>query len=211
MRFGGVSMTMVGAATLLLALGAPEAGAQRGRLGVLRPAPQPQMGLRAARPRWAAIAPHFFNSCFIVPPFGFFPYFGGGMPFVNIQIFTGGQPSPDPTSHLVPDPSTQPVPWPGSHPLPGSQPVPGPHPVPGAVATNPHAVPAFATPVYSTPVYTAPVYGAATPVATPRVSSGMVVGDVIIDPTFGLWGSSFLFGGVACVPYRSFGRTIIVR
>jgi hypothetical protein len=202
MRFRGMSITLIGAATLLLAVG-PEADAQRGRLGVLRPAPRPSVG---GRPRPATISPYFFRSCFVVP--SFFPFFGFA-PFVNVQIFAGGQPAPDPTSHLVPDPSQQPVPFPGSHPLPGVQPVPGAEPVSAGVATNPHAVPAYATPVYSAPVYAAPVYAGAAPIATPRVSGGMVVGDVIDDPTFWLWAWSFFGGGVACVlPHRS---AIIIR
>jgi hypothetical protein len=196
-----MSITMIGAATLLLAL-ASEADAQRGRLGVLRPAPRPSLG--GARPRSGFLAPHFFNSCFVAP--SFFPFFGGGVPFVNIQLFAGGQPSPDPNNHPAPDPSAQPVPFPGSHPVPGVQ------PVPGAVATNAHAVQAFAAPVYSAPVYTAPVYGGATPVAAPQVSGGMVVGDVIVDPTFGFWGSSFFGGGgIVCAPTPFFSRTVIIR
>ena len=201
MRFRGMSVTMVGAATLLLAL-APEAGAQRGRLGVLRPAPRPSV--HGERPRLGFIASHFFSSCFVVPPF--FPFFGGffgGFPFVNIQVFTSGQPTPDPSNHLAPDPSGQPVPLPGSHPVPNLPPLPGVQPVPGATAPNPNAAPAYAAPVYSAPVYAAPVYAGASPVATPRVSGGMVVGDVIVDPTFGLWGGSFFGGGVVCVPHRS--------
>ncbi len=207
MRFRGVTVTMIGAATLLLALGASDAGAQRGRLGVLRPAPRPNLGFGTPRPRLATLSPHFFSTCFVTP-FGFSPFFGGGFPFVNIQIFTNTQPSPDPTSHLAPDPTSQPVPSPGSHPLP----VPGTQPVPDPLATTSGAVPAFSAPVYSAPVYSAPVYGAATPVATPQVSGGMVVGDVIPDPTFGLWGSSFFFGGgITCVPTRFLNGAIIVR
>jgi hypothetical protein len=210
MRFRGMSIMMVGAATLLLAVG-PDADAQRGRLGVLRPAPRPSP--LGGRPRPASIAPYFFpeywffNSCFVVAPFpSFFPFFGG-LPFMNVQVFAGGQPSPDPTAHLIPDPTQQPVPFPGSHPLPGVQPVPGAEPVPVAAATNPHAVTAYAAPVYSAPVYAAPVYAAAAPIATPRVSGGMVVGDVIVDPTWGLWGGSFFGGGVICAPRNS--RVII--
>jgi hypothetical protein len=202
MRVRGMSITMIGAATLLLAL-APDAGAQRGRLGVLRPAPRPSLG--GPRPRLGVSAPHLFNSCFIVPPF--FPFFGA-VPFVNIQVFANGQPSPDPNNHLAPDPNAHPVPLPGSHPVPGVQPVPGTQPVPGAVGTNPHAMMAYTAPVYSAPVYTAPVYAGAVPVATPHVSGGMVVGDVIVDPTFGLWGSWFFGGGFSCVSRRS---TIIIR
>ena len=217
MRFRGVSITMVGAATLLLALTAPEAGAQRGRLGVLRPAPVPNRGVGAARPRWATLAPGFFNTCF-VSPFGFTPFFGGGFPFINIQILANSQPAPDPTSHLAPDPGAQSVPFPGSHPLPGLQPVPSTQPVPGfqpspgAVTTSANGVPAFAAPVYNAPVYSTPVYAAATPIATPQVSGGVVIGDVIVDPSVGLWASSFFFGGgVTCVPNRVLGPTIIVR
>ena len=200
MRFRGMSM-MVGAVTLL-ALNAPEADAQRGRLGVLRPAPRPS--INGARPRLAFLSPHFFNSCFIAP--SVFPFFGGGIPFVNIQVFTNSQPSPDPSNHLAPDPSAQPVPFPGSHPVPGVQPVPGTQPVPGAVTASVHAAPIFAAPVYSAPVYSAPVYAGATPVSTPQVSGGMVVGDVVVDPTFGLWGGSFFGGGIVCAPTRFFGR-----
>jgi hypothetical protein len=196
MRFRGMSITMVGAVTLL-ALATPEAEAQRGRIGVLRPAPRPSLG--GALPRAGVISPHFFNSCFIAP--SFFPFFGGGLPFVNIQVFVGGQPSPDPSSHLAPDPSAQPVPFPGSHPVPGLQPVPGGQPVPGSVGGQT----AFAAPVYSAPVYSAPVYAGATPVATPHVSGGMVIGDVIADPTFGFG------GGVVCVPTRFFGRSALGR
>lgn len=208
MRVRGLSITMLGVATLLLGL-APDASAQRGRIGVLRPAPRPS--IRGPLPRRATISPHFFNSCFFVP--SIFPFFGGvpffgGFPFVNIQIFTGGQPSPDPTSHLVPDPSAQPVPFPGSHPVPGVQPAPGTHPVPGVMGSNPLAGAAYAAPVYSAPVYTAPVYAAAAPIATPQVSGGMVVGDIIVDPTWGLWGGAFFGGGISCVPHRS---TIIIR
>lgn len=222
MRFRGVAITMVGAATLLLALTAPEAGAQRGRLGVLRPAPLPNRGAGAARPRWATLAPGFFNTCFVSPfgfaPFGFAPFFGGS-PFINIQIFANGQPAPDPTSHLAPDPSAQSGPFPGSHPLPGLQPLPGNQPVPGlqpvpttATAGVNGGVPAFAAPTYGAPVYSAPVYPAATPIATPQVSGGAVIGDVIVDPSVGLWASSFFFGGgVTCVPNRVLGPTIIVR
>jgi hypothetical protein len=206
MRFRGMSITTVGALMLLL-LAAPEADAQRGRIGVLRPAPRPS--INGARPRLGFISPHFFNSCFIAPSFSsFFPFFGG-LPFVNIQIFASGQPSPDPNSHLAPDPNAQPVPIPGSHPTPGVQPVPGMQPLPGTVGAQ--AVQAFATPMYSAPVYAAPAYAGAAPVATPRVSGGMVVGDVIDDPTFGLWGSSFFGGGIVCVPTRFFGRTVLGR
>ncbi|MFN2566037.1 MAG: hypothetical protein ABR499_13655 [Gemmatimonadaceae bacterium] len=218
MRFRGMSTTVVGAATLLLALSAPELGSQTRRLGVLRPAPRPQVGPNAGRPRLGFISPHFFTTCFFTPSVPFFPLFGGGVPFVNIQIFAGNQAAPDPTSHLTPDPNAHPVAFPGSHPLPGmqpvpgSQPVPGLQPVPGGVTTNPHAAPVFAPPVYSAPVYSAPTYSAATPVATPQVSGGMVVGDVIVDPTFSLWGSSFFFGGgFACVPTRFLGGSVIVR
>jgi hypothetical protein len=150
----------------------------------------------------AVIAPSFFNACFVVPSV---PFFGGGLPFLNIQIFAGGQPSPDPNSHLAPDPSAQPVPFPGSHPMPGVQPVPGANAV-----TNPPAMPAFAAPVYSAPVYSAPVYGGAAPATMPQVSGGMVIGQTIDDPTFGLRGSSF-FGGVACVSRRSLSRTVFIR
>jgi len=218
-RFRGVSITMVGAATLLLALAAPEAGAQRGRLGILRPAPRPQVGYGAARPRVAAISPHLFTSCFLTP-FGFSPFFGGGFPFVNIQIFAGNQPSPDPGSHITPDPTSQPVPFPGSHPVPvaafqpvpGTQPVPGLQSVPGAVTTSANAVPTFAAPVYSVPAYSAPVYSGASPVATPQVSNGMVVGDVIDDPSFALWSSGFFVGGgLTCVPTRFLDGGLIVR
>lgn len=193
MTVRGMSTTMVGAATLLLALAAPEADAQRGRLGVLRPAPRPSLG--GARPRAGMISPHFFNSCFFAPSaFGFF----GGFPFVNIQILANNQPAPDPSSHIVPDPTGQPVPIVGSHPLPGVQPVPGMSPIPGATTVSAHAVP-----VYRPPVYSAPVYGGAAPIATPRVSNGMVVGDVIDDPSFGLWGGLFFGGGgVVCGPTR---------
>jgi hypothetical protein len=211
MRFRGVSIIVGGAAAaLLLALAPSQVEGQR--MGVLRPAPRPQLG--RGRPRAGVISPHFFSSCFVVPSsafFPFFPFFGGGVPFVNIQIFAGGQPVPDPSSHLAPDPSAQPVPFPGSHPVPGVHPVPGMQPSPGAVATNPHALPAFPTPVYSAPVYNAPSYGAAAPMTTPQVNGGMVVGDVIVDPTFGLWGGSFFGGGVVCAPSRSFGSRVIIR
>ena len=199
MRFRGMSITMVGAATLF-ALAAGDADAQGRRIGVLRPAPRPS--LNGARPRLGFLSPHFFNSCFIAH--SFFPFFGGGVPFVNIQVFASGQPSPDPNNHLAPDPSAQPVPFPGSHPVPGVQPVPGIQPVPGALGAQ--SVQSFATPVYSAPVYTAPVYVGAAPVTTPQVSGGMVVGDVIVDPTFGLWGASFFGGGIVCAPTRFFGR-----
>ena len=216
MRFRGMSVTMMVGAVLLLALEASEASAQRGRIGVLRPAPRPLLGAGAGRARWATISPHFFNTCLIFPHAAFNPWFGG-FPFINIQLFTAGQPVPDPSSHLVPDPGAQPVPVGGSfavpsmQPVPGTQPVPGMQPAPGAGATNPHAVPAFAAPVYSPPVYTPPVYGAATPVATPHVNGGMVVGDVIVDPTFGLWGGAFFGGGVTCLPTRALNGAIIVR
>jgi hypothetical protein len=200
MRFRGMSITTVGAATLL-ALATSNADAQRGRIGVLRSAPRPSVN--GARPRLGFISPHFFTSCFIAPFFS--PFFGGGVPFVNIQIFANSQPSPDPNSHLAPDPSAQPVPFPGSHPLPGVQPVPGMQPVPGALGSQ--SVQAFAAPVYSAPVYAAPVYAGATPIATPQVSGGMVVGEVIEDPTFGFFGG----GGVVCVPTRFLGRTAFVR
>jgi len=188
-------------------------------LGVLRPAPLPNRGVGAARPRWATLAPGFFNTCF-VSPFGFSPFFGGGFPFINIQIFANNQPAPDPGSHIAPDPSTQPVPFGGSHPLPGlqpvpvpgTQPVPGLQPVPTAAVTSAGGVAAFAAPTYSAPVYATPVYAAAAPVATPQVSGGAVIGDVIADPSVGLWGSSFFFGGgVTCVPNRVLGPTIILR
>jgi hypothetical protein len=206
MRFRGMSITMIGAATLLLTL-APEADAQRRRLGVLRPAPRPSIGGRL--PRLGFLSPHFFNSCFVVPQF--FPFLGG-VPFVNIQLFASAQPSPDPSSHLVPDPSAQPLPFPGSHPAPGGHAAPVTQPMAGGVTTNPHAAPTFGAPVYSAPVYTAPVYAGATPVATPHVSNGMVVGDVVIDPTFSLWGSQFFFGGgFVCGPTRFFGSTVIIR
>lgn len=204
MRFRGMSITMVGAVTLL-ALATSEADAQGRRIGVLRPAPRPSLGGRL--PRAGVLSPHFFTSCFIAP--SFFPFFGGGVPFVNIQVFANGQPAPDPSNHLAPDPSAQPVPFPGSHPLPGVQPVPGLQPVPGALGAQ--SVQAFAAPVYSAPVYTAPVYAGAAPVATPQVSGGMVVGDVIVDPTFGLWGSSFFGGGIVCAPTRFFGRAAFGR
>jgi hypothetical protein len=204
MRFRGLSITMVGAVTLL-ALSASEADAQRGRFGLLRPAPRPSRN--GPLPRAAIISPHFFTSCFIAP--SFFPFFGGGFPFVNIQVFANGQPSPDPSSHLAPDPGAQPAPIPGSHPIPGlqpvpgSQPVPGLQPVPGAVEADGRAVPAFSAPAYSAPTYAAPVYVSAAPVATPQVSGGMVVGDVIVDPTFGLGSGSFFGGGgIVCVPTR---------
>jgi hypothetical protein len=206
MRFRGVSITVVGAAVLLLGVTAPEAGAQR-RLGVLRPAPVPQFGLGAGRPRWGAISHHFFSTCFAVPSFPFFGGFGG-LPFVNIKVIAGNQPAPDPTSHLTPDPNAHPVPFFGSHPVPGlqpvprTQPVPGLQPVPGPNATNPHAAPVFGAPTYSVPVYSTPVYTGATPVATPHVTNGMVVGDVIADPTFPLWSGFFFGGGIACVPTR---------
>ncbi len=199
MWFRGMSITLVGATTLL-AVATPEADAQRGRMGVLRSAPRPS--LNGARPRVGFLSPHFFTSCFIAP--SFFPFFGGGVPFVNIQIFANGQPAPDPSNHLAPDPSAQPVPFPGSHPVPGLQPVPGTQPVPGALGAQ--SIQTFATPVYSAPVYTAPVYAGAAPVATPQVSGGMVVGDVIVDPTFAIWGSSFFGGGIVCAPTRFFGR-----
>jgi hypothetical protein len=218
MRFGRMAIAMVGGATLLLASSAADAEAQRRRLGVLRPPPRPLVGLGPGRARWTTISPHFFTTCFVVSSFPFFSSFGGGLPFVNIQIFANGQPSPDPGSHPVPDPAAQPVPSPESHPVPGLQPLPaiqpapGMQPVPEALPPNPHAVPAFAAPVYSAPVYSAPVYSPAAPVATPQVSGGMVVGDVIVDPTFGLWGSSFFFGGgLTCVPTRFLGGTVIVR
>jgi hypothetical protein len=201
MRFRGMSISMVGAATLLLAL-AGEADAQRGRLGVLRSAPRPSLGGRL--PRLGVELPRFVGSCFASP---FFPFFGG-FPFVNVQIFANTQPSPDPTSHLVPDPNGQPAPFPGSHPVPGVQPVPEPQPAPGAIGTNPHALASYTAPVYSAPVYSTPVYAAASPVATPQVSGGMVVGDVIVDPTFWLWGGGFFGGGFSCFPHRS---TIIIR
>jgi hypothetical protein len=165
----------------------------------------------------AAVSPHLFTTCFATP-FGFSPFFGGGFPFVNIQIFGGNQPSPDPGSHLAPDASGQPVPFPGSHPVPAVQPVPGPQPVPGlqsvpgAVTTSANAVPAFATPVYSAPVYSTPLYAGATPMATPQVSNGMVIGDVIDDPSFLLWGSGFFVGGgITCIPTRFLDGGLIVR
>ena len=191
MRFRGMSVS-IGAATLLLALAAPEADAQRGRLGILRPAPRPSLG--GARPRAGTIAPHFFNSCILAP--SFFPFFGGGLPFINIQVLAGTQPAPDPTSHVVPDPTGQAVPLPGSHPLPNVQPAPGMSPIPGATTVHAHSVPAYSAPVYSTPVY-----AGATAVATPHVRNGMVVGDIIDDPTFGLWGGVFFGGGgIVCGP-----------
>ena len=218
MRFRGVSMTMVGAATLLLAEGVEPAAAQGRGIGVLRPAPRPSVG-GGARPRLGVTGARFATACFLVPGFSFSPFFPvfGGASFSSIQLFAGSQPAPDPTSHPVPDPASQPVPFPGSHavptvqPVPGQQPVPGLQPVPNAVTTNPHAVPAFAAPVYSAPVYSTPVYGGAAPVATPRVSGGMVVGDVIDDPTFGLWGSSFFGGGFVCAPARFGRRGIVIR
>jgi hypothetical protein len=181
----------VGAGTLLLALAAPEADAQRGRLGVLRPAPRPSLG--GARPRAGTIAPHFFNSCILAP--SFFPFFGGG-PVINIQVFSSTQPAPDPANHIPPDPSGQPVPLPGSHPVPNVQPAPGMSPIPGATTVGAHAVPVYGAPVYSTPIY-----AGAAPIATPQVSNGMVIGDVIDDPTFGLWGGAFFGGGgIVCGP-----------
>jgi len=166
------------------------------------------MGFGTPRPRLATLSPHFFTSCFVTP-FAFSPFFGGGFPFINIQILTNTQPAPDPTRHLTPDPGSQPVPFAGSHPVPGVQPVPGlqpvpgSHPAPGGTTTSANAMPVFAAPVYSAPVYSTPVYGAATPVATPQVSGGMVVGDVIDDPTFAFWGGGFFSGGgVTCVPTR---------
>jgi hypothetical protein len=219
-RFRGVSITTVGAGLLLLTLAAPEVGAQR--TGVLRPAPRTQFGYGAGRPRAATIAPHLFTTCFATP-FGFSPFFGfpffGGFPFVNIQVFTGGnQPSPDPASHVMPNSNGKPVPVTGSYPVPGVQPVPGPQPVPGlqsvpgAVTTSANAVPTFAAPVYSAPVYSAPAFGSATPVAVPQVSNGMVVGDVIEDPSFLLWGSGiFVGGGITCFPTRFLDGGLLVR
>ena len=189
MRVRGMSIT-VGAATLLLALAAPEADAQR---GVLRSAPRPSLG--GARPRAGVISPHFFNSCFF-SPFAF-PFFG--FPVVNVQVGSM-QPTPDPTSHIVPDPTAQPVPFAGSHPLPNMQPAPGMSLVPGSTGATASA---DAVPVYGAPVYSAPVYSAAAPIATPQVSNGMVVGDIIDDPTFGLWGGLFFGGGgIVCGPTR---------
>jgi hypothetical protein len=203
----GLSITMLGAVTLLLGL-APDAGAQRGRLGVLRPAPQPS--IRGPLPRRGTIAPYFFpqywffNSCIVVAPF--FPFFGGA-PFSNLPLFAGGQPTPDPTSHLVPDPGAQPVPFPGSHPVPGVQPVSGTQPAPDAIGTSSSAMATYPMPVYGAPVYTTPVYAAAAPVATPQVNGGVVIGDVIVDPTFGFWGG-FFGGGIVCAPRNS---RIIIR
>jgi hypothetical protein len=183
----------IGAVTMLLGLAAPEAAAQ-GRLGVMRPAPRPSLG--GARPRAGTISPHFFNSCFFAP--SFFPFFGGGLPFVNVQVIAGTQPAPDPTSHITPDPSGHSVPLSGSHPLPNPQPAPGMTPIPGATTVNAHAVP-----VYNAPVYSTPVYGGAAPIATPQVTNGMVVGDIVDDPTFGLWGGLFFGGGgFVCGPTR---------
>lgn len=191
MRVRGMAIS-VGAATLLLALAAPEADAQR---GVLRSAPRPSLG--GARPRAGTISPHFFNSCFFSPAFAF-PFFGG-FPLVNIDI-ASNQPAPDPTSHLAPDQMRQPVPLMGSHPAPGIQPAPAMATVPGSTGTTASA---HAVPVYSAPVYSAPVYGGAAPIATPQVTNGMVVGDIIDDPTFGIWGGLFFGGGgVVCGPTR---------
>lgn len=195
MRVRGI-LGMVGAATLLLALAAPEADAQR---GVLRSAPRPSFG-GGPRPRAGTIAPHFFNSCFFSPALAF-PFFGG-FPLVNIHI-ASNQPAPDPTSSMVPDPTRQAVPSMGSHPSPSVQPVIGLSPIPGStgITDNGNAVP-----VYAPPVYSAPVYGGAAPIATPQVSNGMVVGDIIDDPTFGLWGGMFFGGGgVVCGPTRLIG------
>jgi hypothetical protein len=190
MRVRGLSIS-VGAATLLLALAAPEAEAQRGRLGTLRSAPRPSLG--GARPRAGALAPQFFNSCVFAPS-----VFFGGFPFVSVQILASTQPAPDPTSHIVPDPSGQPAPFTGSHALPGIQPVPGMSPIPGSTGATANA---HAVPVYSAPVYSAPVYGSATPIATPQVTNGMVVGDILDDPTFGFYGGSFFGGGgIVCGP-----------
>ena len=220
-RFRGVSITTVGAGLLLLTLTASDAGAQR--LGVLRSAPRTQFGYGAGRPRGATIAPHLFTTCFPTPfgfsPFFGFPFFGGGFPFVNVQVFTGNsQPVPDPTNQAVPDPNGQPVPVPGSFPVPGVQPVPELQPVPGlqsvpgAGMTSANAVPALSAPVYSAPVYSAPVYAGATAVAVPRVSNGMVVGDVIEDPSFLLWGSGlFVGGGITCIPTRFLDGGLVVR
>jgi hypothetical protein len=193
MRVRELSMSL-GAATLLLALAAPEADAQRGRLGTLRSAPRPSLG--GARPRAGVISPHFFNSCF-VSPFAF-PFFGG-FPLVNIDI-AANQPAPDPLNHVAPDPTRQPVPFMGSHPAPTMHPAPGLSTIPGATGTTANAA---AVPVYAPPVYSPPVYGAVAPVATPQVNNGMVVGDIIDDPTFGLWGGLFFGGGgIVCGPTR---------
>jgi hypothetical protein len=212
MRFRGLSISIV--AVTLLSLVTSEARAQRGRLGMLRPAPRPS--IRGPIPRMGTLSQHFFTSCFIAPAFSpFFPFFGG-VPFVNIQVFTGSQPSPDPGSHPAPDPNSQPVPLPGPQPVPGLQPVPGTQPVPGSIGSG--SVQVFAAPMYSAPVYTVPVYAGAAPIATPQVSNGMVVGDVIVDPTFGLSGSAFFpggggfffgGGGIVCAPTRFFGGGFI--
>jgi hypothetical protein len=67
-------------------------------------------------------------------------------------------------------------------------------------------------PVYSAPVYSAPVYAAASPVATPRVTEVGVVGDVIVDPTFGFFGGPFFGGGgIVCGPTRLLSTLGIVR
>ncbi|MDQ4080041.1 MAG: hypothetical protein M3125_04715, partial [Gemmatimonadota bacterium] len=93
MRFRGVSITMVGAATLLLAL-APGADAQRGRMGVLRPAPRPCL-VGGPLPRRGIVPPRFIGSCVFASPF--FPFFVG-LPFFGAHLFAGTQPAPDPTS-----------------------------------------------------------------------------------------------------------------
>jgi hypothetical protein len=208
MRFRGVSIAVIGGVGLSLALGASDAGAQTRRLGVLRPPPRPSVG-RGPLPRRATIARHF-NACFFVPwlPFSrFFPSFGG-VPFANGHGLASTQPVPDPTTHIVPNPSSHVAPFPGSHPVPSVYTPAVAHPVVNGV-TSPHALRAFATPVYNAPVYSAPVYAPASPITTPQVHRGMVVGDVIVDPTFWLWGSSVFGGGVICAPVRSVGRTII--
>ncbi len=192
MRVSKMSIA-IGVVTMLFGFAAPEAAAQ-GRVGVLRSPPRPSLG-GGARPRGGTIGPQFFNSCVFAPSaFSFF----GGLPFINIQVFASSQSAPNPASHIVPDPSGQPVPMPGSHPLPNVQPAPGSSPIPGANTVSAHAVP-----VYSAPVYSAPVYTGAAPIATPQVTNGMVVGDIIDDPTFGFWGDMFFGGGgFVCGPTR---------
>jgi hypothetical protein len=204
--------TIIGVALLLLSAAAPDAGAQRGRLGVLRPVPRAGVG---GRLRLGVETQPFVTTCIPAVSFPFFPFFPAfGGAFVNGQLFADVQPVPDPGSHIAPNPNAQPVPFSGSHALPGLQPVPEMEPVPGgASVTTAHSARVFATPVYSAPVYSAPTYAAAAPVAAPQVTGGMVVGDIIEDPSFGLWGSPFFFGAgsATCIVTTPFNRPVLIR
>ena len=185
MRFG-VGRYDGRAATLLLAPARRRPRAARA-LGVLRPAPRPQVGRGVDRPRLAAISSPHFSSCFVVPASGS-PVLGGGFPFVSIQIFASSPPSPDPTAR-APDPGR-------SRSRSRARTARAGNPVPVA-ATPRNSVPALRPRFTVRRLQCAGVRRAAA-VSMPRVSEE-VVGD-LIDDHFGLWASSFSRRGVVRPP-----------